>query len=223
LLESVAIGRRKGCVVREKLNGNPIAQVALIALLVVAGAYIFISSSSGGEEESAGTTEATVAVAGTSAVGTATGATPGEAVEGAVESAIESVGETVSAVPASVPTPPPPSPVSAAYDSGKTVVLLVVHDGGIDDKLVQQASAQLNSDPDVAFFEVPAKRIADYAAITLGLDLNRVPALVVMRPKKLSGGTPQASVDYGFQTSENVLQAVRDAAYEGRELTYHPN
>lgn len=209
---------------REKLNENPIAQVALIALLVVVGAYMFISSSSGGEEEeSAGTTEATVAVAGTSAVGTATGATPGEAVEGAVESAIESVGETASAVPASVPTPPPPKPVAAAYDSGKTVVLLVVHDGGIDDKLVQQASSQLNSDPDVAFFEVPAKRIADYAAITFGLDVNRVPALVVMRPKRLSGGTPQASVDYGFQTSENVLQAVRDAAYEGRELTYHPN
>jgi hypothetical protein len=209
--------------VREKLNENPLAQVGLILILVVVGVYMFISSSGGEEEESAAPTEATVAVAGTSAVGTATGATPGEAVEGAVESAIEGVGETVSATPSAVPAPPPPAPVTAAYDAGKIVVLLVVHDGGIDDKLVQQASSQLNSDPSVAFFEVPAKRIADYAAITLGLDVNRVPALVVMRPKKLSGGTPQASVDYGFQTSENVLQAVRDAAYEGRELTYHPN
>lgn len=209
---------------REKLNENPLAQVGLILILVVVGAYMFISSSSGGEEEeSAGTTEATVAVAGTSAVGTATGATPGEAVEGAVESAIESVGEAASAVPTAVPTPPPPRPVAAAYDSGKTVVLLVVHNGGIDDKLVRQATSQLTSDPDVAFFTVPAKRIADYAAITLGLDVNRVPALVVMRPKKLSGGTPQASVEYGFQTSEGVQQAVRDAAYEGHELTYHPN
>jgi hypothetical protein len=209
---------------REKLNENPKAQVGLILVLIVVGAFMFIKSSGGGEEEeSAGTTEATVAVAGTSAVGTATGATPGEAVEGAVESAIESVGETASAIPTAVPTPPPPKPVAAAYDSGKTVVLLVVHDGGIDDKLVQQASSQLNSDSDVALFEVPAKRIADYAAITLGVDVNRVPALVVMRPKKLSDGTPQASVDYGFQTSENVQQAVRDAAYEGHELTYHPN
>lgn len=208
---------------REKLNENPIAQVGLILILVVVGVYMFISSSGGEEEESAAPTEATVAVAGTSAVGTATGATPGEAVEGAVESAIESAGETVSATPSAVPAPPPPKPVAAAYDSGKTVVLLIVHDGGIDDKLVQQASSQLDSDPSVAFFEVPAKRIADYAAITIGLDVNRVPALVVMRPKKLSGGTPQASVDYGFQTSENVQQAVRDAAYEGHELTYHPN
>jgi hypothetical protein len=209
---------------REKLNENPKAQVALVAILVVVGAFMFMKMSSSGEEEGVeAPTEATVAVAGTSAVGTATGATPGEAVEGAVESAIETAGETASAVPASVPTPPPPKPVAAAYDSGKTVVLLIVHDGGIDDKLVQQASAQLDSDPSVAFFEVPARRIADYAAITLGLDVNRVPALVVMRPKKLSGGTPQASVDYGFQTSENVRQAVRDAAYEGRELAYHPN
>jgi len=210
--------------VREKLNENPKAQVGLIVVLIAVGAFMFLKSSGGGEEEeTAGTTEATVAVAGTSAVGTATGATPGEAVEGAVEGAIESAGETVSAAPTAVPTPPPPKPVATAYDSGKTVVLLIVHDGGIDDKLVQQASSQLKSDSEVAFFEVPAKRIADYAAITVGLDVNRVPALVVMRPKRLSGGTPQASVDYGFQTSENVQQAVRDAAYKGRELTYHPN
>lgn len=206
---------------REKLNENPKAQVGLILVLIAVGAFMFMKSSGGGEEEGteAAPTEATVAVAGTSAVGTATGATPGEAVEGAIESA----GETVSAAPAAVPPPPPPRPVAAAYDAGKTVVLLIVHDGGIDDRLVRQASSQLNSDSSVAFFEVPAKQIAHYAAITLGLDVNRVPALVVMRPKKLSGGTPQASVDYGFQTSEGIQQAVRDAAYEGHELTYHPN
>jgi hypothetical protein len=46
---------------------------------------------------------------------------------------------------------------------------------------------------------------------------------VVMRPKRLSEGTPQASVDYGFQTADGIEQAVQDAAYDGRELTYHPN
>ena len=210
---------------REKLNENPVAQVVLIAVLVVAGAFLFISQSGGGEEVETAPTEATVAVAGTGAVGTATGATPGEAVEGAVESAIETVGETasVSAAPTSVPTPSPPAAVTSAYDAGKTVVLLIVHDGGIDDELVEQASAQLASMPDVAFLTVPAKQIYRYAAITVGLDVNRVPALVVMRPKSLSGGTPQASVDYGFQTAQGVLQAVQDAAYDGRELTYHPN
>jgi hypothetical protein len=209
---------------REKLNENPIAQVAIVAVLVVVAAFFFLSQ--GGEEEEAETapTEATVAVAGTSAIGSATAATPGEAVEGAVESALESAGEAgVASVPASVPTPPPPSPVTSAYDAGQTVVLLIVHDGGIDDDLVKQSSAQLASSPDVALFTVPAKQIARYAAITVGLDVNRVPALVVMRPKQLSKGTPQASVDYGFQTSQGVLQAVRDASYDGREVTYHPN
>lgn len=187
---------------------------------------MFMKMSSGGEEESAaGATEATVAVAGTSAVGTATGATPGEAVESAVTSALESTGEAVggTASLASVPAPPPPAPVAAAYDSNKTVVLLIVHNGGIDDKLVKQATEQLASSPGVSFFTVPAKQIARYAAITLVLQINRVPALVVMRPKRLSKGTPQASVDYGFQTAQGVAQAVRDANYKGRELSYHPN
>jgi hypothetical protein len=58
--------------------------------------------------------------------------------------------------------------------------------------------------------------------VTVGLDLNRVPAVVVMKPKRLSGGTPQATVDYGFQTPETLVQAVRDAAYDGPEATYHP-
>jgi hypothetical protein len=210
--------------VREKLNENPKAQVGLIALLVVAAAFMFLKSSgSGGEEESAVPTEATVAVAGTSAVGTATAATPGEAVEGAVETALESASETGAvAAPPSVPAPPPPTPVTSAYDEGKTVVLLIVHDGGIDDALVKQSSTQLSSLSDVAVFTVPAAQIARYAAITVGLEVNRVPALVVMRPKRLSAGTPQASVDYGFQTAQGVEQAVRDAAYDGRELTYHP-
>ncbi|HVY77638.1 MAG TPA: hypothetical protein VG898_03940 [Solirubrobacterales bacterium] len=211
---------------REKLNENPKAQVALVAILVVVAGFLFISMKGGGEEEesSVGATEATVAVAGTSATGTATGATPGEAVEGAVESAIAAAGEAgTAAPPASLATPPPPAPVTAAYNAGRTVVLLIVHDGGIDDKLVKRSSAALSSFPDVALFTVPARQIARYAAITVGLEVNRVPALVVMRPKRLSDGTPQASVDYGFQTPQGVAQAVRDAAYNGRELTYHPD
>jgi hypothetical protein len=210
--------------VREKLNENPIAQVALVAILVVVGAYMFISSSSGGEEEeSAAPTEATVAVAGTSAVGTATGATPGEAVEGAVEGAIESAGETASAPPASVPTPSPPKRLVDAYEANKTVALLIVHKGSIDSALSARASLLLAPFHDVLLFIVPAKQIARYAAITVGLEVNRVPALVVMKPKHLSDGTPQATVDYGVQTPQSVLQAVLDANYHGRELTYHPN
>lgn len=210
---------------REKLNENPLAQVGLILVLVVVGVVIFIGSSGGGEEEeTAVPTEATVAVAGTGAVGTATGATPGEAVEGAVESVLESPAAVSASVPpSSVPVPPPPARLTNAYDAGKTVVLMIVHRGGIDDALVERTSSTLAAVPNVALFVVPDKQIARYAAITVGLEVNRVPALVVMKPKQLSDGTPQASVDYGIQTSQSALQAVRDATYKGREVTYHPN
>jgi hypothetical protein len=209
---------------REKLNSSPMAQIGLVAILVVA-AFVLLTKSGGGEaSEEAAPTEATVSVAGTSATGTATAATPGEAVEGAVEGALEAAPEaSAAAAAASIPPPPLPAPVAAAYDSGKTVVLLVVHDGGIDDRLVSGSAGGLAALPEVALFVVPAQRIAHYAAITLGADVQQVPALVVMRPQRLSNGVPQASVDYGFQTPQSIVQAVRDASYQGPEATYHPN
>jgi hypothetical protein len=212
--------------VREKINSDPKAQIALIVVLALVGVFAFLKMSGGGEEAEEGTpTEATVSVAGTGVTGTATGASAGEAVEGAVVGALEATaaGVTASAVPSSIPTPPLPHPVAAAYDSGKTVVLLVVHNGGIDDRLVTGAVRRLGGEPDLALFVVPAKRIARYAAITLGAEVEQVPALLVMRPRKLSGGSPEVSVDYGFQTPQGVAQAVIDARYKGPEETYHPD
>jgi hypothetical protein len=212
--------------VREKLNSNPKAQIGLVVVLILVVGYMLLGGSGGGEESAEpAPTEATVAVAGTSAVGTATAATPGEAVEGAVEGAIEAVASEVSAsaVAASIPPPPLPAPVSHAYESDKTIVLLVVHDGGIDDRLVSRAVDQLKARPELAVFVVPAKQIARYAAITLSVEVQQVPALIVMRPRRLSGGNPQASVSYGFQTPQSVVQAVEDASYKGPEATYHPN
>lgn len=205
---------------REKLNENPIAQLALIGALLVAGVFILLKPGGGeaAEESSAG--EVTASVNGA----TATGATPGEAVEGAVESLEEggAVAGAASAVPTTISAPPPPAPVTAAYEAGKTVVLLVVHDGGIDDALTRAAAEHLASVPQAALFVVPAARVARYAAITIGLDVSQVPALIVMRPKRLSQGVPQATVEYGLQTPESIVQAVRDASYRGPELTYHP-
>jgi hypothetical protein len=208
--------------VRDKLNDNPAAQVGLIAILAVLAAFMLLKPG-GGEEVEEAPTEATVAITGTEASGTATGASAGEAVESAVEGAIEAATAEVSALPAAIPAPPMPAPVAAAYDAGRTVVLLVVHDGGIDDRLVKGSVSGLASFPEVALFVVPAKQIARYAAITLGLDVQQVPALVVMRPRRLSDDVPQASVDYGFQTSQSIVQAVVDASYKGPETTYHPD
>jgi hypothetical protein len=211
--------------VREKLNESPIAQVALVGVLVAVALFLFIGQSGGGEEseESSSSGEVVASVNGA----TGTGSTPGEAVEGAVEN-LEAGGGTASAsgtseLPASVPAPPLPRRVTAAYDAGRTVVLLIVHGGGIDDRITAAASLYADTVPNTELFVVPAKHVARYAAITVGLDVNRVPALVVMKPRRLSGGVPQATVDYGVQTPQSVVQAVRDASYKGPEETYHPN
>ena len=69
---------------REAINSNPLVQVAIVGVLLVATGFFVMSSMGGGEEEpEGGATEATVSVVGTEASGTATGTAPGEAVEGA--------------------------------------------------------------------------------------------------------------------------------------------
>jgi len=204
---------------REKLNSNPVAQVALIGFLLVASGFFVMSSmGGGGEGEEGGGGEVSATVNGVSA----TGSTPGAAVEGAVESLEAGAVATPSTTaPAPVPTSPPPAAVRKAYESGATVVVLFVHDGGIDDRLVEDASARLAGLPGVRTFVVPAARIYRYAAIAEGVGVERVPALVVMRPRG-AGEVPTASVSYGFQSGESVAQAVRDAGYRGPTVDYHP-
>jgi hypothetical protein len=70
---------------------------------------------------------------------------------------------------------------------------------------------------------VPAKQISRYAPVTVGLNVNQLPALIMMRPKALSNGTPQASVLYGYQSPESIIVGLLDASYNGPEnRTYHP-
>ena len=211
---------------RDKLNNDPKYQIGAVVVLILLAVVLLVKASGGGEEggEELPPTEATVTVAGTEASATATGETPGAAVEaaaeGAVEAAVAEAGST--SVGAQIPTQPLPKAVAAAYDSGETVVLLIVHDGGIDDRLVEVSTERLAGFSDVSTFIVPAKQIARYGAITLGVDVSQVPALVVMRPKRLSEGIPQATVSYGFETEQGIEQALRDASYNGPEATYHP-
>jgi hypothetical protein len=206
---------------RDKLNNDPMYQIGAVVVLLVLGFVIFTQMGKGGEEEEVAPTEATVSVEGAEASGTAIGATPGEAVEGAVEEALEATVPPAASVSAVTP-PPLPDPVEAAYKGGQTVVLLLVHDGGIDDALVAKSTRALESFPGTAIFIVPAKQVARYGAITLGVEVEQVPALIVVRPKRLSDGVPQASVSYGFQTPEGIAQAMRDATYNGPEATYYP-
>lgn len=193
---------------REKLNDNPMAQVALVGVLLLAAAIFLLGKMGGGSEEEEGgeTAAANAAVA-------------------AVETELEAGTEPAPLpAPGSGPgaPPAPPRAVVSAYNAGETVALLFVDDGGIDDRLVKGAVGRLEAMRGVATFVVPTSQLAHYVSIAQGVDLNRVPALVVIRPKSLSKGYDAASVRYGFQSPESVVQAVVDARYRGGTLAYHP-
>jgi hypothetical protein len=197
---------------REALNSNPLAQLGVVGVLLVVVA-IFLMSSGGGEEESAAPTEATTGVSGTEA-GTAAELAPEGA--GSLTASLSALSQAAAAAP------PPPAPVLEAWKANQTIVLLFVRDGGIDDRLAKGATDSLARFPDAAVFVVPAAKISRYAAITEGVGVDRVPALVVVTPRHLKKTVPTASVSYGFQSPESVAQAVIDAGYKGKTLDYHP-
>lgn len=202
---------------RQKLNENPKAQVAVVALLLVAAAIFLISSMGGGGEEGESattTTSAEVATPEGSAAITTTVTTTGIPVEG--------VASSIADAP-KVPAPPLPRPLERAFAANRTVVLLIAKKGGVEDGLATVAAVSgLAGMRGVSTFVVPVDRVARYAAITQGVELNRVPALVVLRPKQLDDGSSAASVSYGYQSPQSVVQAVVDARYRGRTLDYHP-
>jgi hypothetical protein len=191
---------------REQLNNNPMAQVAIVAVLLLGGGFFLMSSMGGGGES------------GEEAEGPASATALTAPAEGTLPAPAPVVPSGVVAASA----PPAPASVLRAWKSGHTTVLLFVRDGGIDDRMVKEATAAVGSVPDVAMFVVPAAKIAKYAAITEGVGVERVPALVAITPKGLHGGTPTASVHYGYQSPESIIQAVIDAGYRGRTLPYHP-
>jgi hypothetical protein len=191
---------------REKLNSNPRAQLAIVGVLLLLAA-VFVMSSMGGGEESAEGGEAASTAAVIEPVVPAEAGSP----------------TSLPAVSTGVGAPPPvPHPVSAAFAADDTVVMLFVRPGGIDDTMTTAALLRLRSLPRVAPFVVPASKIARYAAIAQGADVNRVPALVVLRPKRLDNGIATASVHYGYQSPESIEQAVIDAGYHGGTVPYHP-
>jgi hypothetical protein len=193
---------------REKLNENPMTQMALVGVLLVAAAFLLMTTMGGGSEE-----EGEEAAA------------PAPATEAAIATAEVGPG-TVPTLPApgtgAGAAPPLPRPVISAFEADQTVVLLFVRSGGIDDRLTRGAMTRLYAMPDVAAFVVPVDRIARYAAIAQGVRINRVPALVVVQPRRLVQGVPTASVQYGFQSPGSIVQAVVDATYKGPTLSYHP-
>lgn len=183
---------------RDKLNENPVAQIALIAVLVVVGGYLLLSNMGGGESGASAASEGSE-----------------------VESAEQVAATSAVSAPAGDKLP---HAVEAAYDHGDTIALLIYRKGGIDDTFVGAASGVIQTMPGVAFFDAPTDKIARYSAITGPVGVNRAPALVVIRAREKGATEPAtATVTYGFQGPAEVRQAVIDAGYTGPEPSYAPN
>src|SRR5262245_359710 len=141
---------------------------------------------------------------GTTAPGTAGTAGAVPPVAGAPGATSGSATPVPAPAPASIPAsalaagPGLPKPVIQAWKGGDTVVLLLVREAGVDDKLTETASDALNDEADVSLFVDKAKNIARYARITQAVAVNRVPALVVVRPKESEDSSPEAQVSYGL-------------------------
>lgn len=213
---------------REKLNANPVAQVAILGILVLVAGFLLLTRMGGSSEETPAAPAPTDATATTPVTPDATGAvpaTPTPPIPGTTP-----VTPDAGAAPVPVDSdfkagPGLPQPVVDAYDANKVVVLLVVNKGSIDDDKIEAIAQDLDKRSDTDLFVVQAADVSDYSRIAQGVDLQQTPALVVLQPKNLSdGGQPTATIEYGFRGPDSVNQAVEDALYKGRDdLPYYPN
>jgi hypothetical protein len=222
--------------VRKALNDNPVAQLAVLGLLGVGVAFLLLTRvMHKSDSSSTATTTPTASATATPTAPTdgSTAAVPG-ATTGAIPSTAPSTAAPVApssgdaaaagAVPSKlVAGPGLPRPVARAYADGKALVLFVFRNRGIDDAAVRASVERLRGRSDLAVFVTHAAGISRYARITEGVDVNQVPALVVVRPRQLAHGTPTATVSYGFRGPDSVEQAVRDGLYRGpSNLPYYP-
>jgi hypothetical protein len=216
---------------REKLNDNPLLQVAVLGVLALIVGFLLITRMGGSGSEETATPAATTpaptdATATTATAPTAT--TPATGTAPATPVTPTTPGAPVTPAPTAgdfKSGPGLPKGVVTAYDKGQVVALLVVDDKGVDDQKLKAIVTSLNKRPDTTLFVVKSKDIGDYSRIAQGVDLQQTPALVVLRPKKLTKGpTPTATIEYGFRGPSSVLQMVEDALYKGpTDLPYYPN
>jgi hypothetical protein len=213
--------------VRKALNENPLAQMAVLGLLAVIVGFLLLTQM-GHKSESSATSATTsgapnstsASTASSSAAATTPPATGSTAVP---PTTVPPAGAATGAVGEFVAGPGLPAPVVKAYADDKAVVLFVFRHRGVDDAAVRTSVERLRGRNDLAVFVTHAAHIARYARITEGVDVNRVPALIVLRPRHLAHGTPTASVSYGFRGPDSVDQAIRNALYKGpRNLPYYP-
>lgn len=207
---------------RQALNENPVVQIVLLGVLGIVVALLFVTRVMGGGEGSV-EPEPVPTAAGTV---TAPVATP-PSVEGTAPQTDAPAATGTEAIPRSAAPfkagPGLPDPVVRAHRSGHAVVLFVAQKDGIEDSKLLAPVMALAKRTQTTVFVTDSKRVARYSRIAEGVDLDRVPALVVIAPKRQDqGGFPMASIAYGFRGAEGVKQALADALYRGKSLPYHP-
>jgi hypothetical protein len=210
---------------RKALNSNPLVQVGAIALLGVVVAFLMLTRMKGDDPPPPADAGA-VPGADTASVAPAAGAPPSVGAPPAADApaaAPAPSGEAAGPVGEFEAGPGLPKDVVKAYESGESVVVLVTREGGIDDAKLRSVTERLRGEGNVALFTAYARNVADYSRITEGVELDRVPALIALSPREASeGSAPVATISYGWRGYDSVRQAVRDAAYDGRDIPYHP-
>ena len=209
---------------RQAVNDNPVVQAAIIGVLAIVVGFLLLTRvmGGGGADSAEETPPATPAPVESTAesVAPATSTDPASAVPEAAapEAALGAADGDFS------PGPGLPAKVVDAYEGGSAIAILITRERGIEDGRLRAMTSGIEGIGDVAVFQTYARGIAEYSRITGGVDVSRVPALVVVRPREQSqGGMPLASVSYGFRSPASAEQAVRDALYDGpRDLPYSP-
>jgi hypothetical protein len=233
--------------VRKQLNENPMVQLAVIGIAGIAFAFILFTMVLGGGGDEAATDAAAdpAATATTVPAADPSAAAPAPGTEAPTATPAPATGTDPAAagevpVPQSTPLPPGassggsggadgllptkglPKDVLVAYAKNDAIALVVVDPKGISDKSLESYTKRLAKRDDVEVFVVKAKDIADYARITQGVNVSRVPALIVVRPRNLNDDVPVASVSYGFRSPRSVSQALDDQLYDGGAATSYP-
>ncbi len=214
---------------RKALNENPVVQIALLGVLGLLVAVVFMTRMGGGSAEPEATTS-TPTTPGTPEAAAATPVAPGPATSVAPASATPAPQATRLAVPGDTPFEAGkglPAPLVDAFKSGDVVVLLVVQEKGIEDKRLEREVNALRSHDNTSVFVTDAKNVGKYSRIAQGVKLDRVPAIIALKPvdPKAKGGDlplPEASITYGYMGPGGVEQVLGDARYDGKVSGYDP-
>lgn len=202
---------------RKALNENPMVQLGVLGVgLLLLGVMLFSTVLKG--EETPEPAASTADPAAATATPPVEGESPAPPAEAAPPPATPS-GSEPDRVAALEPSKGLPDDVVRAYAADRPFALLVIDPKAVADEQLEEWIEILSARRGLETFVVKTKDIVKYARITQGAAVSSTPALVMVRPRKLTGNVPTAIVSTGFEGPRSLEQALDDALYKGRERT----